>query len=90
MPDMTATETTPGAATTARGQAGSAGASGASATSPRNSRSESPAAVVNHHGQNAADDTKHGNTPWGVVIVLGILVIVGVGYGRWSAHRGRR
>ena len=86
MPDMTATETTLGAATTARGQAGSAGASGASATSPRNSRSESPAAAVNDHGH----DTKHGNTPWGVVIVLGILVIVGVGYGRWSAHRGRR
>ena len=86
MPDMTATETTLGAATTARGQAGSAGASGASATSPRNSRSESPAAAVNDHGH----DTRHGNTPWGVVIVLGILVIVGVGYGRWSAHRGRR
>ena len=93
MPDMSTSEIASGTGTAvASGRAGNAGSPEANVTSAGNGNdtSESPAAAINHHGQNAADDTKHGNTPWGVVIVLGILVIVGVGYGRWSAHRGRR
>ncbi|WP_446915551.1 hypothetical protein, partial [Klebsiella pneumoniae] len=80
MPDMATSEIASGTGTAAAsGRAGNAGSPEANVTSAGNGNdtSESPAAAVNDHGH----DTRHGNTPWGVVIVLGILVIVGVGYG---------